>query len=149
MRDDYDKAFSMSNMNCNLVQSLKWSFFGIGVNDVCEKAIIEHLLSCQKCRKSYEEYAKKVGWGKFDVEDVATKYRNKTTALNKPKDSWMVKYQNEEIIRLAASKAIRQIIMSVKNKDFCDFLVKKVCQKLDHLELCYEKEAEVTNENPR
>lgn len=145
MRDSYDDRFESLEFNCGLVRALKWSYFGIGVNQCAEQKIIEHLLSCPKCRKEYEEYAKKVGWGKFDVEDIANKYRMKTEDMGKPKEEWITKFNNREVIRLAASKAVREVMMSVKQKDFGEFLVKKICQRLDHLEACYNKE-NVTNE---
>lgn len=147
MKDDYDRRYESVNFNCNLVRSLKWSYFGVGVNDFAEKAIIEHLLSCPKCRKEYEEYAKKVGWGKFDIEDIANKYKNKITELGKPKEAWITKYNNKEVIRLAASKAVREVMMSVKDRKFGEFLIKKICQRLDHLELCYSKEIELNEKS--
>lgn len=140
MKDSYDDKFDSLEFNCGLVRSLKWSYFGIGVNPCAEKKIIEHLLSCPKCRKEYEEYARKSNWGEFDVEDIASKYRMKIEELGKPKDEWITKYKNKEVIRLAASKAIREVMMSVKQREFGEFLIKKICQRLDHLEACYNKE---------
>lgn len=130
-------------MNCTMARALKWSYFGIGINGYTEQELIEHLLNCPKCRKEYEEYAKHIGWGEFNIEDIAAKFKQQhKDRLDKENNTWMFKYSNDQVIRLAASKAIRQIMMSEKNEKFGRFLIKKICQKLDHLEQCYEKEYE-------
>ncbi len=132
-------------MNCAMARALKWSYFGIGINAFAEEELINHLLNCPKCRKEYEEYAKQINWGKFDIEDIALKFKHKLIEENKNEsETWMLRLQNKKVIKLATSKAIREIILSEKDKDFKEFLIKKVCQKLDHLEECYKKEGNNT-----
>lgn len=149
MRDEYDDMYKDIDFNCSLVRSLRWSFFGVGVNKCAEKKIIEHLLKCKKCRQEYEDYAKKVNWGKFDVYDLAQKFKKKYEADDSTQYTWIDKYKNKEVIKLAASKAIREIIMYENNVNFQRFLTKKMCQKLDHLENCYNKEEIKTNEKSK
>lgn len=132
-------------MNCSMARALKWSYFGVGINRFAEEELINHLLNCPKCRKEYEEYAKKIDWGEFNIEDIAAKFKNKHPDEKKDEDTWISKYQDEKIIKLAVSKAIREVILTERNRDFANFLIKKICQKLDHLEQCYKKEEDKKN----
>lgn len=148
--DDYDDKFGDMKFSCDLVMSLRWAFFGTGVNKPAEKKIIKHLLGCPKCRDAYEKYAEKIGYGKFDAIQYAMKYlKNEdkeiklTANIEKPKDEWVTKVSNNEILKLARSKAMREIIMEVTDESFRDFLMLKIAKRLDHLEECYEKEYEV------
>lgn len=138
-------------MNCAMARALKWSYFGVGLNEFAEEELINHLLNCPRCRKEYEEYAKQINWGDFDIEDIALKFKHKMIEDKKAsKETWMLKFQNKKVIKLATSKAIRDIILNERNIKFQEFLVKKICQKLDHLEECYNKEGEkVKNEKSK
>ena len=126
-------------MNCAMARALKWSYFGTGLNNFAEEELINHLLNCPACRKEYEEYAKKCNWGEFNVEDIAAKFGEKVKSKEE-EVTWLEKYKNKQVIKLAVSKAIREIILEERDRKFSAFLVKKLCQKLDHLEECYKKE---------
>ena len=128
-------------MNCSMARALKWSYFSTGLNSFAEEELINHLLNCPNCRKEYEDYAKQIKWGEFDIEDIALKFKHKSSVEKKSSnETWMFKFNNKKGIKLAVSKAIRDIILNEKNINFQEFLVKKICQKLDHLEECYKKE---------
>ena len=152
-QDDYDDKFKGMEFSCDLVMSLRWAFFSTGVNKPAEKKIIKHLLECPKCRRKYEKYAEEIGYGKFDAIQYAMKFLKdepkNIVLLEKPvhEVDWKTKVSNNEILKCAKSKAMREIIIEITDEKFRDFLMLKIAKYLDHLEECYEKEYEVnTNE---
>lgn len=138
MSDDFESRYGDLDFSCELVQSFRWAFFSTGMNKFAEKKIIKHLLGCPKCREKYEQYADKIGWGKFEVLEYSIKYLKDDV---QPKhDSWVLKVTNNEIIKLARSKAMREILLDVKDEKFRDFLMLKIAKRLDFLDECYKKE---------
>lgn len=139
MRDDYDNKFlKHSNINCTLCRSLKWTFFTGAINRGAEEEVINHLLVCPKCLAEYTKYAKEINWGTFDIIDIATKFKEKYKETTKLKeDSWLKNFKDEKVVKLARSKAIRQVMLGEKDLNFTNFLIERICKTLDKLEACY------------
>lgn len=141
----YDANF-MGEWSCNLIKSMKLSFFNTGMSPETELEIVTHLLGCEDCMKVYKEYAKKIGWGDFDFEQYHEQILLK---IAKKKEKWIEYCTKGETLKLARSKAIRQIMLSKEtDKNFVDYLILNVCKVLDHLENCYNIKEENKNEKP-
>ena len=135
--------FKYLDFNCSLVKSLRYQFFSLGLTRPVEEKVIGHLLRCPSCRKQFEEYAKEHNQ-EFDTMTYALKFLKKDTEF--VKDEWQNKFDDKNIVGLARSKAVRQIMLNEKDGDFADYLILEICKKLDYLELCYIKTGDEENE---
>lgn len=168
MRDDYDDKYSevLHNLDfsCSMVLSMKKMFFGTGVNKYVEDNIIRHLLTCKECRKAYSEYAKEVGYDKFNLITYAIHFCEGNTDmldsktreyLSEVKDNKVTRIRSQQwtraandfdIHRLMNMKAFRDLSIEYNSptgmdySEFMKFMALKYGKRIDHLEECLLKE---------
>lgn len=108
--------------------------------------IISHLLKCKKCLAKYVNDAASVGLS-FDLLRECLHLGLSINDVKSAQDKWSFAARSGDLTELMNVQAIRDIVLSTKNdttdEDFSDkirqfglFLIKKMCQKIDHLEQC-------------
>lgn len=161
----YIEKITSLDLSCSMVLSMKKIFFGTGVNMWMEDNIIRHLLTCQKCRDIYTQYAKEVGYKNFNLIKYAIKFANqnkqyqlKTTEyLNEVKDNkafrirsrlWTRAANDFNINKLMNMKAFRDLCIEYDSptgmdySDFMKYISIKIAKRIDHLEECLLKTEE-------
>lgn len=169
MKDGWDEQYiekiTALDFSCSMVLSMKKVFFGTGVNMWVEDGIIRHLLTCQKCRDIYTQYAKEVGYKNFNLIKYAIKfaeqnkqYNLKTIEyLNETKENkkfrvhsrlWTRAASDFNLNKLMNMKAFRDLSMEYNSptgldySDFMKYVIFKIAKRVDHLEECLLKTEE-------
>lgn len=112
--------------------------------------VISHLLNCKKCLAKYINDAASVGLS-FDLLRECLHLGLNMDNASLAQDKWSSAAKSGDLTELMNIKAVRDIVLSTKNdttdEDFSDkirqfglFLIKKICQKIDHLEQCLAME---------
>lgn len=178
MRDDYDDAYTKKitaiDFSCSMVLSMKKTFFGTGVNACIEDKILRHLFTCAKCRRIYENYAREIGYKKFNLVKYAIRFaeshkelkssetrdylgevigNKKLRVLSRP---WTTAVNTFDIDKLMNMKAFRDLCKEydspegVDYSDFIRYITLRFAKHIDHLEECLIKEGvNPTNEKSK
>lgn len=176
MRDNWDDKFSEAsrriNWSCDMVLSYRKQFFSIGLNKNIEDKIVAHCLSCPKCRKEYEKYAKDLGFKNFNVMKYAISFMNRNkgmedsetilflkqtqdeTDLRVLNNQWTEAAKDFNIEYLMNLKMFRDLILEYQSptqedySEFFKYITLKNAKYIDHLEQCLlktDKENKVKN----
>lgn len=171
MRDEYDDKYSEAmhkiDFSCSMVLSLKKQFFGTGLNKYIEDNVIRHLLTCKECRRIYSDYAKEVGYKKFNLITYAIKFceHNKDFSSSKTREYlsevqdnktvrihsrlWTraaVNFDIEKLMNMRAFRDLSREYNSPTGLDYSEFIkhvTLKIAKRIDHLEECLLKSEEV------
>ena len=165
MRDDYDDKFKQLDFSCSMVLSMKKIFFGTGVNKIVEDKIIRHLLTCKECRRIYTEYAREIGYKKFNLITYAIQFcEGNKDYLDSETRRYLEEVRDNKPLRVLARPYTHAVEVFDINKlmqlkffrDLCNeynspgqldysgfmkYIAKKWAKYVDHLEECLLKEA--------
>lgn len=173
MRDNWDDKFNDAsrkiNWSCDMVLSHRKQFFSIGLNRNVEDKIIAHCLTCPKCKKEYEKYAKDLGYKNFNVTRYALSFatRNKDmedsetiiflnqlndeTDLRVLNNQWTEAAKDFNIEYLMNLKMFRDLMLEYKSptkedySEFFKYITLKNAKYIDHLEQCLLKSNDKKN----
>jgi len=175
MRDEYDDKYAENlhklDFSCPMVLSMIKVFFGTGVNVYVEDNIIRHLLTCKKCREIYSQYAKEVGYTKFNLITYAIKFADQNKWMHNMKTReyleevqenkesrvlsrvWTRAANDFDINKLMNMKAFRDLSLELNDKglqgtdysDFVKYMATKYAKHIDHLEECLLKTEKVAS----
>lgn len=167
---EYYERIQKINFSCDMVLSLKKIFFGTGLNVFVEDEVLRHLLTCKKCRTAYTEYAKEVGYKKFNIINYSIQFveNNKDFKASKTREylsevkgnkkfrvlsrPWTRAANNFDIYKLMSLKAFRDLSLEYNSptgmdySDFVKYMSLKIAKRIDHLEECLIKTEELEKE---
>lgn len=119
--------------------------------------ILDHLAECDDCFKYYVEKAKEMSRDidikqgdtiftiKTDGEKLEIQEPTLTESVQNPYINWVEACRVTDLSVLMQAKAVRDSVKEVYDveegesevfRDFGLFVIKKICQKIDHLEKC-------------
>lgn len=120
--------------------------------------IITHIISCDSCRKTYQDYARAYGV-KFnpdeEIEKIMKAYDNEEEKIRKARKEEAFPYFNaakrKEYDKLLGVKSVRDYMIqgqydeTIKNDrvqgkdyDFAWFIIRRLCKNVDDLEALYK-----------
>lgn len=141
----------MGKLDCRQVKELAISFIANQLSETLHNSVLEHLMECNDC---FEYYCRKASSLNQRL-NLDKKISMPTTDVDTFYVNWTDAVKNNDLSALMQSKAIRDSVQENYNvaddgsedevfREFGLFLIKKICQKIDHLENCLSKSEEAS-----
>lgn len=138
-------------MDCKTARYGMNDFFTGTISDNLKGEILNHLKECVICQTEYVAFANRNGYVFDIIREISKAELNKVKKMQvtvSNREKYTSAYKFGDFYTLSGIKAVRDIYSSkydaencyAGNEDFINYLVKKICQRIDLLEKCYSME---------
>lgn len=167
-----NKDYLVNIIDCNITSIFCQKFFNNDLKTKLKDMVFAHVLECQKCQNKYSNYAREIGLKGWTPHEAAFKFISELSLedyerYTKTRDilidtykyshddfvksNWVDKVEEYKVEELLQLQPFRDLINEYNNKvdkgdvDYVPYykhIMKKIAQKIDHLEECYKKDTE-------